>query len=258
MITRRHSRFAAVLTLAAWGFLATATTATALVAAIAAITAIGAVTAIAPTAAFAQDATPPPPDGDSSENIAERMRQRGIDVSPEQIDRARQVMQDIRDGVQPDPNTMRAMFGDIRKQFEKQRQKQLQEELGATDEEWKALGPKIEKVQTLSRLVGEDGAPGGMPGGAPGGNPGAMPGRPTFMNSLDPNAQPSDIEKKARTLQTLLADKHAKPEDVTAALKAYRDARANARQDLAKARQELKDILTVRQEAQLVTMGILE
>jgi chromosome segregation ATPase len=199
-------------------------------------------------------------------NMIERLRQRGIDVSPEQIERAQQVMQDIRDGIPPDPNQLQQVFGDIRKQVEKQRQKQLQEELGATDEEWKALAPKIEKVMTLSRLVGDDGGAGGMPGGMPGGmfggmlggGPGPMPGRAMFMGGADPNAKPAEIEKKSKTLQTLLDNKQAKPEDVTAALKAYRDARAKTKQDLAKAQQELRDLLTVRQEAQLVTMGILE
>jgi Spy/CpxP family protein refolding chaperone len=78
------------------------------------------------------------------------------------------------------------------------------------------------------------------------------------MRNADPNAQPADIEKKSQALQTLLDNKQAKPEAVAASLKAYRDARAKTRQDLAKAQQELRDLLTVRQEAQLVTMGILE
>ena len=254
MTTSGYSRWAAVLTLAA-GVLLTTT--------IMAITAIAIVEAIAPVPAVAQDTAPPaPPGGDSPENIAERLRQRGIDVSPEQIERAQRVMEDIRDGIPPDPNQLQQIFGDIRKHVEKQRQKQLQEELGATDEEWKALGPKIEKVRTLSRLVGDDGGAGGMPGGMPGGmfggGPGGIAGRATLMRSLDPNAQPADIETKAQTLQTLLANKQAKPEAVVASLKAYRDARVKTRQDLAKAQQELKDLLTVRQEAQLVTMGILE
>ncbi|GEM_PF-1078183 len=246
MTTGRYSRFAAVLTLAA-GVL--------LIMAIAAITGIAAISAIAPVTAIAQDA---PPSGDPMDNIAERLRQRGIDVSPEQIDRARRVMEDLRDGIQPDPNQLQQVFGDFRKQVEKQRQKQLQEELGATDEEWKALGPKIEKVQTLQRLVGDDGGA-GAPGGMPGGMFGGGPGQGMFIRNADPNAAPpADIEKKSQTLQTLLDNKEAKPEAVTAALKAYRDARVKAKLDLAKARQELKDLLTVRQEAQLVTMGILE
>jgi len=249
MTTSGYSRWAAVLTLAAGCFL---------IAAIAAITGIAAISAIAPAPAVAQDG---PPGGDSPDNIAERLRQRGIDVSPEQIERAQRVMEDIRDGVPPDPNQLQQIFGDIRKHVEKQRQKQLQEELGATDEEWKALGPKIEKVRTLSRLVGDDGgagAPGGMPGGMFGGGPGGIAGRATLTRNADPNAQPADIETKAQTLQTLVGNKQAKPEAVAAALKAYRDARAKTKLDLAKAQQELRDLLTVRQEAQLVTMGILE
>ncbi len=243
MITGRHSRFAAVLTFAA-GVLLTA--------AIVAITTIAVVGAVSPVAAIAQDAAPP--GGDSPADISERLRQRGIDVSPEQIERGRRIMEDLRDGVPPDPNQLQQVFRDFRKQFEKQREKRLQEELGASDEEWKVLGPKIEKVQTLSRLVGDEGAAGMMPGGGPGG----MPSRAAIMRSLDPNAQPAEIETKSQALQTLLGDKQAKPEAVADALKAYRDARVRAKQDLAKARQELKDVVTVRQEAQLVTMAILE
>jgi len=247
MNTGGYSRRAAVWTLAAGGLLTMA---------IVAITAIGVVEAVAPVAAVAQEAQP----GGDSADIAERMRQRGIDVSPEQIDRARQVMQDIRDGIPPDPNQLQQVFGDIRKQVEKQQQKRLQEELGASDEEWKIIGPKIEKVRTLRRLLGDDGAAGGMPGGPGGmlGAAGGMLGRAMPVRNTDPNAQPAEIETKSQALQTVLGDKQAKPEALAASLKAYRDARAKAKLDLAKAQQELKDVLTIRQEAQLVTLAILD
>lgn len=43
-----------------------------------------------------------------------------------------------------------------------------------------------------------------------------------------------------------------------AALTALREARAKAREELEKAQKELKDLLTLKQEARLVTMGLLE
>jgi Spy/CpxP family protein refolding chaperone len=49
-----------------------------------------------------------------------------------------------------------------------------------------------------------------------------------------------------------------KPEEVKAALQAERAARAKATADLAKARDELQQVVTPKQEALLVTMGILE
>jgi len=194
---------------------------------------------------------PPPPD-DRAAEISERLRERGIDISPEQIDRARRVVEDIRDGVEPDPNQVRSLFSDFRKQMESQRRKFLQERLGATDEEWQILEPKIEKVRELTRQAGDQTAPGGA------GRLATMGTRGRSFRNLDPNAPQPDVQKKADELRTTLSKKDVKPEEVTAALKAYREARAKVRKKLAAARKDLKALLTVRQEAQLVEMGILE
>jgi predicted S18 family serine protease len=66
------------------------------------------------------------------------------------------------------------------------------------------------------------------------------------------------VEKKAQELSTLLQNKDAKPEDIKAALAAYRDARTKAKAELEKAQKDLRDLLTVRQEAVLVSMGTLD
>lgn len=50
----------------------------------------------------------------------------------------------------------------------------------------------------------------------------------------------------------------SKPEQIKAALDAFRAARTKARADLANARDQLQQALTPKQEARLVTMGILE
>jgi Spy/CpxP family protein refolding chaperone len=200
-------------------------------------------------AAVAQeDAPPPPPPGDPVDHIAERLKERGINLSPEQMDRARQVMDDIRSGEVPDPNQIRIIFADVRKQVETQRKKRLQELLEATDEEWKLIEPKIEKVRELARLTGEGPAVPGMMMGRYGG----------FLRSRDPNTPQPELEKKTQALRSLLGKKDARPEEVTSALKEYRAARAKALEDLAKARQELRELLSVKQEAQLVTMDLLE
>jgi hypothetical protein len=66
------------------------------------------------------------------------------------------------------------------------------------------------------------------------------------------------VEQKSRDLRASLENKEAKPEELKAKLAAYREARQKAKADLTKAQEELRELLTVRQEAVLVMMGTLE
>ncbi len=155
-----------------------------------------------------------------------------------------------RERGQRDPEQMRQRMEEMRQRMSQM----MKETLGATDEEWKVLQPKIEKIQTLSRqsrggmggMFGRRGGPGGQPGGQP------QPERP-------PSDQPqSEVEKAGQALRTVLENKEAKPEEIKAALGTLRAARAKAKQDLETAQKELREVVTVRQEAQLVSMGVLE
>jgi hypothetical protein len=134
--------------------------------------------------------------------------------------------------------------------------KMMQERMGATDDEWKVLQPKIQKVRDLQQASGGGFGGGfgmrGNRGNRPGGGADAAP-------AADPNApKPSDAQKASQDLRKLLENKDAKPEDLKAALKTLRDARAKAKAELDKARKELQEVLTVRQEAALVSAGVLE
>jgi len=176
----------------------------------------------------------------SADSIAERLRARGIKVTPEQIEQGRKIIEDLRNSVQPDPEQVQKIVGEVRKQA----QTRMKETLGATDEEWQVLGPKIEKVQNLTLQSGTAGmamARFGIGGAGAGGR-----------------AEPSDVQKKLQALQDLLKNKDASHEDIRAALKDYRDAKAKAKVELEKARAELREPVTVKQEAQLVLMGLLE
>jgi uncharacterized membrane protein len=163
---------------------------------------------------------------------------------------------------QRDPEQMRQRM----EQFRQQMGDRMKQALGVNDDEWKVLQPKIEKVQTLARqtrggiMGGMGGAIGGMFGrrNRPGGE--ADANRPPDANRQpDPNRPPpSEVEKKAQALQKVLENKEAKPEEIKTALAALREARAKARQALETAQKELREVVTVRQEAQLVTMSILE
>src|SRR5216110_2902919 len=61
--------------------------------------------------------------------------------------------------------------------FRERRMNQIKEQLGATDEEWKAIEPKVDKVMTAQREsfggFGGRGGPGGRGGGGGGGGGGA-------------------------------------------------------------------------------------
>jgi hypothetical protein len=120
----------------------------------------------------------------------------------------------------------------------------LKERLGATDDEWKVLQPKIEKVNTARRSsFGGFGGGGRRGGGNNGGND---------------NAEQSPVQKASADLRTALDNKDTPAEDIAKKLAALREAREKARAEVTAAQKELKEVLTQRQEAVLVTFGMLD
>jgi hypothetical protein len=166
-------------------------------------------------------------------------------------------------GQDRDPEQMRARMQEMMDQ-------RMKEQLGITgDDEWKVFQPRLQKVQDLSRQVnaggpmamfGGRGGRGGRGGfGGPGGRgPGGE--QPQDRGSgARPGAtdrELSAVEKAAQVLQDL-ATESPKADDIKAKLTAYRTAKETAKKDLAKAQQDLKQIVTVKQEATLVLMGML-
>ncbi len=140
-------------------------------------------------------------------------------------------------------------------EFRQRRSEQMREQLGANQEEWtKVLQPRIEKVQQLQRQ--SRGGFRGMRGGR--GRRGGRRGGGERPAAGAPQREQSDVEKKTEALRKLLEDKASNANAVKAALDALRKARAKAAADLAAARKELRGVVTVRQEAQLVLLGLLE
>ncbi|HUW35597.1 MAG TPA: hypothetical protein VM223_28635 [Planctomycetota bacterium] len=122
----------------------------------------------------------------------------------------------------------------------------MKEALKVNDEEWKALQPKVEKVMTMSRELTGGGMR--MAGGRRGGNQPAAD-----------NAEPQSLLVKAQAdLQATLDKEDASADEIKTKLTAYREARELAKQELAKAQAELRELVTPRQEAQLVLMGYLD
>ena len=118
----------------------------------------------------------------------------------------------------------------------------IKEQLKADDDEWKVLSPKIEKLMTAQR----DARAGGFGfGRGRGGNNGD-------------NQPQSAVAKASADLRTALENKDTAADEIAKKLASLREARDKARADLAATQKELKEVLTQRQEAVLVTMGMLE
>lgn len=150
-----------------------------------------------------------------------------------------------------DPEQMRAFM-----------QERMREMLGASEEEWQIIGPRLEKVQTLQMQSRAGGGmmfgrgPGG-PGG-PGQGPGAGDngGRGDRQNRRG-GGMWGEPMPEATALQELLQSEDAKADDIKAKLQALRAAKARNEAELKKAQAALAEVLTLRQEAQLVLMGTL-
>jgi hypothetical protein len=127
-------------------------------------------------------------------------------------------------------------------QFREQMMNRMKEQLGSNDDEWKVLSPKIEKLMTAQRDARGGGGFGG--GGRRGGN--------------NDNQPQSATAKASAELRTALENKDTPAAEIATKLTALREARDKARADLAAVQKELKEVLTQRQEAVLVTMGMLE
>jgi hypothetical protein len=144
------------------------------------------------------------------------------------------------------------------------------QQLGADDEAWKVIEPRLTKVMELNRdtmSMGRGmfgfGGRGGMGGpGGPGGPQGDQQrgnrqqgDRPRFPGMED--REPSAVQKATEALNTTLEDQSASAETIKTQLTALRQARETAKQNLAAAQQDLRQILTLRQEALLVVNGML-
>jgi len=136
-------------------------------------------------------------------------------------------------------------------EFRKRAAERMREDLGVSEEEMKVLQPRLDKVQTLARQ-----SRGGMRGMRTGSRRGNRPGGEGA--TARPEREQTEIEKATGALSKLVADKESKPEAIKTSLATLRQAREKAKQELAKAQKELREVVTVRQEAQLVLMGLLD
>jgi len=143
-------------------------------------------------------------------------------------------------------------------QIQERMAQQMRERLGITsDDEWAVLQPRIQKVQTAraeAQLGGMAGLIGAFGGGrGRGGDFAAGGGRGGALAAVTQ----SPLAQAMAELRTALNDPNTPPDQIAAKLKAVRDARAKAEANLTAAENELKELLTQRQEANAVILGLL-
>ena len=122
------------------------------------------------------------------------------------------------------------------------------------DDEWKAIEPRVTKVMEARRDVGFGGGfgfrgPGGPRRGGDEGGGGRDGGRRREFGG-----QPSP---EAEALQKAIEAK-ASNEEIKTKLAKFREARKAKEANLEKAQDDLRKVLTVRQEASAVMMGLLQ
>lgn len=139
----------------------------------------------------------------------------------------------------------------------------LRERMGVTsDEEWNVIAERLTKIMEARRATG--GGPGVLAGGAPRGGPGGGggdvqrgpggggPGGGMPMRTM----RPGGGSPEAAALQAAVADKLPDAE-IKARLNQLRLTRKANEAKLEAAQEELRAVLTVRQEAMAVLFGIL-
>ncbi len=148
----------------------------------------------------------------------------------ERMDQSRAFFERLRNAGSPEERTK---IMEERSAWERSRAiADFQGQLGVSDPEWAVIRPRLEAVYDL-----------------------VHPAQQFGRGDARPMAP---VEQKKSELRQLLANQDALPEQIKGALTALRTAKEKARQDLAKARQDLRQLMTVRQEAVLVLGDLLD
>lgn len=133
-------------------------------------------------------------------------------------------------------------------QMQRMMDKRLKELLECGDEEWTVIEPKVLKVLTLSSQ-------------SRGFNMGMIFRRSNNQGNTPANRMDRPFrnqgDESLTALQELLENKEATASQIKEQVDEVRKAREKSEQELAMARKELRELLTVRQEAILISIGLL-
>ena len=137
-----------------------------------------------------------------------------------------------------------------REEFRRRIAERMRERLEVNNEEWTALEPRIERILQLrssTRVGFGRRSRSGREFGASGRTSGQGASR----------REPSAVQQRVAALRELLDDDSVTNEQITKGLTELRKAREEARAELDKARKDLRDLVTLKQEAYFVVMGFL-
>jgi hypothetical protein len=149
----------------------------------------------------------------------------------ERMEKTREFSERMRNAGSPEERTQ---IMEERNAWERTRAvEDIKKQLEVADTEWAVIRPRVEAVYNLSHPQPQFGGPGNM--------------RPM-----------SPVDRSRNELRQILVNKDAPADQIKAKLTALRTAQLNATQELAKARQNLRQIMTLRQEATLVLNGLLD
>jgi len=176
--------------------------------------------------------------------------------------------------------------GQRQRDSKKRQEEAIKQALGATDEQWKVIKPKLEKVKNLtdysislisfgsssgsgeSSTRNQRGTGGYVGRGSGGTNTSRIPPEPNNKETFSSKhgwklLKPSDrkaaskltkAERLSEEILELIEDKNSRPEEIEQKMETLRKIRQEANKQLSKARQELREVLTFRQEATLIMM----
>jgi hypothetical protein len=148
-----------------------------------------------------------------------------------------------RGGERPNRRTRRRFDPE---QMRRRMMERYRDRLGASEEEWTVLGPRLQEVMELSSQTR-----GGMFRRRFGGRRGA-PEREQTEANLNP------VRKASRELQKVVEAEQPDAAVIKEKLTALRQAREGVKAKLEQAQERLREVITVKQEAQLVLMDVLD
>ena len=155
---------------------------------------------------------------------------------------------------------------ELQKSIAKRRKEFLWEKyaLKAPEEQWKVIKPKLEKVQQLRLQACSTAGLLLTSSSGSGASAGARPIEPRFQWRIDWKDQaPAELTEAQRNANVLmeLVDNQGTTEEqfkrAVDALRVSRSRQAQLNKELSKAREDLRKVLTTRQEGALVLMGWL-
>lgn len=155
-------------------------------------------------------------------------------------------------------------------QFLQMMTERMKDRLEVGDDEWKVIQPRLSKVMSLQFEVASAGRGGFGRGGfggtgrggsgreaGRGGPRGGEAGRGGPRGGGEGAREMNATQAASQALSEVLEQGNASPDQIRAKLTALRAAKEGARQKLAAAQKELREVLTLKQEARLVLGGQL-